>query len=73
MQDGYTQSGAGPSDMRVGGEDLQHYRQKLSGNRAAHSTPVSQMDVHKALMQEVDAHKEGRKMRLDDLKRHYER
>lgn len=28
MQDGYTQSGAGDSDMMVAGEDLQHARQK---------------------------------------------
>lgn len=27
MQDGYTQVGAGDSDMRVAGEDLQHNRQ----------------------------------------------
>jgi hypothetical protein len=27
MQDGYTQVGAGASDMRVAGEDLQHNRQ----------------------------------------------
>lgn len=27
MQDGYTQIGAGDSDMRVAGEDLQHNRQ----------------------------------------------
>ncbi len=70
MQDGYTQSGAGPSDMRVGGNDLQHARQKLTGNRAMHTNPLSQMDVHEALMKEVEAHKEGRQMRLGDLQRH---
>lgn len=73
MQDGYTQVGAGDSDMRVASNDLQHARQKFTGNRAEHSTPLSQMDVHEALMKEVDAHKEGKQMRLGDLKRHYSR
>lgn len=73
MQDGYTQVGAGDSDMRVAGKDLQHNRQTLSGNRAQHTTPVSQMDVHEALMKEVEAHKEGRSMRLGDLERHFKR
>lgn len=73
MQDGIGQVGAGDSDMRVGGNDLQHSRQTLSGNRAQHTSPVSQMDVHEALMREVEAHKEGRAMRLGDLERHFKR
>jgi len=73
MQDGIGQMGAGDSDMRIAGEDLQHYRQKRSGNRAEHSTPVSQMDVHEALMKEVERHKEGRAVRLEHLAKHYKR
>ena len=73
MQDGIGQMGAGDSDMRIAGEDLQHHRQKRSGNRAEHSTPVSQMDVHEALMKEVERHKEGRAVRLEHLAKHYKR
>jgi hypothetical protein len=73
MQDGIGQMGAGDSDMRVAGKDLQHNIQKRSGNRAEHSTPVSQIEVHEALMNEVERHKEGREMRLQDLAKHYKR
>lgn len=73
MQDGIGQMGAGDSDMRVAGSDLQHSRQTRSGNRAEHSTPVSQIEVHEALMKEIDSHKEGREMRLQDLAKHYKR
>ena len=31
MQDGYTQVGAGDSDMRIAGKDLQHHRQPREG------------------------------------------
>ena len=73
MQDGIGQVGAGPSDMRIAGSDLQHHRQKRSGNQAEHSTPVSQIDVHEALMNEMDQHKEGKQMRVEDLAKHYKR
>lgn len=68
--DGWGFMGAGDSDMRVAGEDLQHNRQKLTGNRAKYSTPVSQIEVHEALMNENKQHKESKSMRLQDLKRH---
>ncbi len=73
MQDGIGQMGAGDSDMRIAGSDLQHNRQKRSGNQAEHTTPVSQMDVHEALMRELETHKEGRQVRLDHLGQHYKR
>lgn len=73
MQDGIGQMGAGDSDMRIAGNDLQHARQTRSGNRAEHNTPVSQIEVHEALMNEIDRHKEGREMRLQDLAKHYKR
>lgn len=65
--------GAGDSDMRIAGEDLQHNIQKRTGNRAEHSTPVSQIEVHEALMQEIENHKEGRALRVDHLAQHYKR
>src|ERR1700690_1110866 len=34
MQDGYTQVGAGDSDMRVAGKDLQHNRQTRTADEA---------------------------------------
>lgn len=73
MQDAIGQVGAGDSDMRVAGNDLQHSRQKRTGNRAEHTTPVSQMDVHEALMNENERHKQSRELRLEHLKNHYER
>jgi len=73
MQDGIGQMGAGDSDMRIAGNDLQHHRQKRSGNRSEHNTPVSQIEVHEALMNEIDRHKEGRVTRLEHLAKHYKR
>ncbi len=63
MQDGYTQSGAGSSDMRVAGQDLQHARQSYaSGGPMKHFFD-----------QELHRHGQGRDMRLADLKNHYTR
>ncbi len=59
--------------MRVAGDDLQHHRQTRTGNRAEHNTPVSQIEVHEALMNEVERHKEGRQVRLEHLAKHYKR
>lgn len=70
MQDGIGQVGAGQSDMRIAGEDLQHNRQKRTGNRAPHNTPVSQIEVHEAIMNEKRAHGEGKQQRISDLQRH---
>lgn len=71
--DGWGFLGAGDSDMRVAGRDLQHNRQKRTGESANHSTPVSQIEVHEALMNEVNRHKEGKKLRLEHLAKHYKR
>jgi len=73
MQDGIGQMGAGQSDMRIAGNDLQHNRQKRTGNAAEHSTPVSQIEVHEAIMNEAAQHKEARERRLYDLAQHYKR
>lgn len=73
MQDGIGQVGAGQDDRRLMGNDLQHAVQKRTGNRAEYTTPVSQIEVHEALMQEMDSHKAGKAMRVDHLKKHYER
>lgn len=70
MQDGIGQVGAGQSDMRLAGEDLQHNRQKRTGNRAEHSTPISQIEVHEAIMNEKLSHNDGFKQRISDLQRH---
>lgn len=71
--DGWGFMGAGDSDMRLAGKDLQHHIQKRSGNQSEHNTPVSQIDVHEALMNEVDRHKEGKALRLEHLSKHYKR
>lgn len=42
MQDGYTQVGAGQSDMRVSGNDLQHHRQPLKNERSTNQRMVTQ-------------------------------
>jgi hypothetical protein len=71
--DGIGQVGAGDSDMRVAGADLQHNRQKRTGNRAEHSTPVSQIEVHEALQKEIQSHAKGRQLRVEHLAQHYKR
>lgn len=73
MRDGIGQMGAGDSDMRIAGADLQHHRQKRTGNESEHSTPISQIEVHEALMQESKRHKEGKQMRVEHLAKHYKR
>lgn len=71
--DGWGFNGAGMSDMKLAGEDLQHNRQKRTGNQAQHSTPVSQIEIHEALMKEADQHKDSKKLRLEHLAKHYKR
>ena len=80
MQDGYTQMGAGDSDMRVGGKDLQHHRQPRTADenpagivrKVTHSYaaggPMKQM-----LNDEMQRHKESKMMRLEHLEKHYKR
>ncbi len=43
MQDGYTQVGAGDSDMRVAGRDLQHNRQTRTADEG--SIPVRRVQA----------------------------
>ncbi len=73
MQDGIGQMGAGDSDMRVAGTDLQHNRQKRNSGAANASNHRSQIEVHEALMSENEQHKEGKKTRLEHLAKHYKR
>jgi hypothetical protein len=79
MQDGYTQSGAGPSDMRVAGEDLQHHRQPRTADEApSHKRMQTRIgdggpQLSEIIAQEAKQHAMGRQMRLDHLKNHYER
>ena len=79
MQDGYTQSGAGPSDMRVAGEDLQHNRQTRTADelhvpvRIVKQSYASGGPMKQQLDEEVGRHREARDMRLADIKNHYTR
>ena len=80
MQDGYTQVGAGDSDMRVAGKDLQHNRQTRTADEnttgqerivrrsADHGGPMKE-----ALDRELARHNESRGMRLKHLEDHYKR
>lgn len=76
--DGFGQVGAGDSDMRVAGEDLQHSRQ----TRSSDSTPSGKVirmpagqggPMKEALDGELARHKESKIMRLKDLQDHYQR
>lgn len=79
MQDGYTQSGAGDSDMRVAGKDLQHNRQ----TRTAYElhVPVRRFTQHygdggpmkQHLDEESERHEESKNMRKEHMEKHYKR
>jgi hypothetical protein len=79
MQDGYTQTGAGQSDNRVAGQDLQHNRQTRTADEAPsphrvktqYDAPGSQ--ISKALSQEMDRHTKSKVERLKHLEDHYRR
>jgi hypothetical protein len=74
MQDGIGQQGAGTSDMRQGGRDVQHARQYSSqGTNKAVYGGFTQQDLHEALMEEQGRHRQSKEARLSDLKKHYER
>jgi len=66
--DGIGQMGAGRSDMRLAGEDLQHYNQKKDNNvirpNYASGGPVKEM-----LSDELNRHSESKSLRLKDLQR----
>lgn len=79
MQDGYTQSGAGDSDMRLAGKDLQHNRQERTADemhvpvRMVRQSADKGGPMKEALDRELARHEESRGMRLKDLERHYQR
>ncbi len=73
MQDGIGQTGAGTSDMRLSGTDLQHNVQKRNREYANASNGQSQIEVHEALLREIERHKESKAMRLEHLAKHYMR
>lgn len=66
--DGWGQVGAGPSDMRLAGQDLQHSRQ----TRTAEENPTGG-PMKEAIDTEMARHKEARVMRLKHLEEHYKR
>lgn len=78
--DGWGQMGAGPSDMRIGGDDLQHYRQlrtadeKLQGY-SKYIKPLynSGGPVKEMLDVELKRHQEARQTYLKQLEDHYKR
>lgn len=80
MQDGYTQSGAGPSDMRVASDDLQHGRQR----RGADENPSGRTRMVRRSMgdggpmkieldNEMARHRDSKAMRMKHLEDHYQR
>jgi len=79
MQDGYTQVGAGPSDNRMAGEDLQHNRQTRTADEAPSPHRVkthsagSGGPMKTALDQEKARHENSKGERLKHLEDHYRR
>ena len=79
MQDGYTQTGAGASDMRVAGKDLQHARQLRTADEAPNPQRMIRANsgqggpMKEALQEEMERHALGKTMRLDHLQQHYQR
>lgn len=79
--DGFGFTGAGPSDNRIAGEDLQHNRQ----TRTADEDPTGNMQrkvrvssgqggpMKEAMDNEIARHKEAKVMRLKHLEEHYKR
>lgn len=78
--DGFGQMGAGDSDMRIAGNDLQHFRQP----KTADENPSGLIRVHRmasgqggpikeALNAEAARHKEAKAMRMKHLEDHYTR
>ena len=79
MQDGYTQVGAGQSDMRIAGDDLQHNRQPRTADewhvpvRMVRRSAGEGGPMKEYLDREAAQHKIGRALRLEHLKQSYER
>lgn len=68
--DGFGQMGVGLSDMRIAGEDQQHYRQPGS---IARKHPGQGGPMKEVLDAELARHKESKVMRLKHLEDHYTR
>lgn len=80
MQDGMNQTGAGPSDMRLAGKDLQHNRQtRTADENASGVTSAYKVQsgaggpIKEALDAELARHKQSKAMRLEHLENHYKR
>jgi len=78
--DGWGFLGAGASDMRQVGEDLQHNRQTRTDdenpagmNRTVRQTSGLGGPMKEAIDKEMARHKEARVMRLKHLEDHYKR
>lgn len=77
--DGWGQVGTGPSDMRVAGKDLQHNRQKRTADEAPHEHRIVRQEAQAGgpmkeyLHEEMERHKEGKKLRVEHLEKHYKR
>jgi hypothetical protein len=76
--DGWGQVGAGMSDMRIAGKDLQHNRQTRTADenptgreRIVRASSGQGGPMKEALDQELNRHRESRIMRLKDLERGY--
>lgn len=87
MQDGYTQSGAGLSDMRLAGEDLQHNRQTRTADElhvpvrivrqsAQQGGPMKehmQHELHDHLEMEKHRHEQAKEHVQHHLEKHHSR
>ena len=78
--DGFGFMGAGTSDNRIAGEDLQHYRQPMTAdeNPGGQTRMVTQSQgsggpMKQAIEAEMARHQEARSQRLKHLEEHYKR
>lgn len=78
--DGWGQMGAGASDMRIAGQDLQHHRQTRTADenpsgvvRKVRASAESGGPMKEAMDTEMARHNEARGMRLKHLEDHYKR
>lgn len=79
MQDGIGQVGAGDSDMRIAGKDLQHNRQTRTADQGTQPARIVRQAMNQggpmkeALDDEMNRHKEAKSMRMKHLEDHYTR
>lgn len=78
--DGWGQVGAGPSDMRLTGKDLQHNRQTRTADenptgmqRIVRSSSGAGGPMKEAIDAEMRRHNQARDVRLKHLEDHYKR